>query len=202
MSALDLTVALCLRDDEPHVAGMVRQAAEVADAVEQVDTFEILALDERSKDNTLSVLSILHANVPELRSLQDLDPGRSIMRTARVARGQIWLIADGPFDAELARWAAWQVGCGQCAAIVPGELLAVERGFGQAVLGWLKVGLVGAQREVARALRARGDKPAWAPNPNRKLGSRAGLFVRGQLGRVGLGQYDRPKPLRLRLPGN
>ena len=37
--------------------------------------FELLALDERSGDNTLSVLSVLHGQIPNLRTLQDVDPG-------------------------------------------------------------------------------------------------------------------------------
>ena len=181
---------------------MVRRAVEVGRSLEGLSGFEILALDERSKDNTLSVLSILHATVQELRTLQDLEPGRAIMRTARVARGRAWLLADERFEVDDACWAADQVLRGHCAALIPGHLLALERGFGQAVLGWSRVGLVGAQREVTRALQARGEAPASRSAGAPPLSRRARMFVRSQLGRLGLGHLDRPAPIRLRLPGN
>ena len=98
MSA-DLTIALCLRDDEAHLADMAKSALTVARTLAEehasgdwrdqtreeawIDPappqrgdlgpsplgFEILALDESSRDNTLSVLSILHGRHPELRTV-------------------------------------------------------------------------------------------------------------------------------------
>jgi hypothetical protein len=213
-----LTIALCLRDDENRLADMAKAAVEVAETLAQefaagewTDAtqvegreeqreepreeasleFELIALDESSRDNTLSVLSILHARLPQLRTMQGLEPGTAVMRAARTANGRVWLLVDAPFDAEHGLWAARQVFCGDQAAIVPGEVLAVHRNLGQAALGWLTGGLVSAQHEVENMLESHGQRPAWSPPRERGFRDRAKLFVRGQLGRVGLGQFDR-----------
>jgi hypothetical protein len=218
----DLTIALCLRDDETRLPAMAKVAVEVAeilarehaahewrdaagpgtreeawitaDAGRRGDprlSYELLALDESSRDNTLSVLSILHGKHSQLRSFQTLPPGTAVMRSARLARGRVWLIVDAPFDLDHGLWATRQVFCGDHAAVVPGEVLALRRGVGQAALGWHEGGLVSAQREVESLLESHGQRPAWAPPHDRALRSRARLFVRGRLGRVGLGQFDR-----------
>jgi len=214
----DLTIALCLRDDESRLADMTRAAVEVAETLASeyaagewtdatrpapseegsVDAgdlrtleYELLALDESSRDNTLSVLSILHAKLPRLRTIQGLPPGTAVMRAARTAEGRVWLIVDAPFDPEHGLWAARQVFCGDRAAIVPGEVLAVHRNLGQAALGWLTGGLVSAQHEVEHMLDSHGQRPAWSPPRERAFRARARLFVRGRLGRFGLGQFDR-----------
>ncbi len=232
----DLTIAVCLRDDESRLADIAKAAVEVAatlereyaagewtdstrceldDAVPELDPareeaamsgdltamgepgdlrtleFELVALDESSRDNTLSVLSILHAKVPQLRTIQGLTPGSAVMRTARSARGRVWLLVDAPFDPEHGLWATRQVFCGDRAAIVPGEVLAVHRNLGQAALGWLEGGLVSAQHEVELLLESHGQRPAWSPPRERAFRARARLFVRGRLGRLGLGQFDR-----------
>jgi hypothetical protein len=211
--SLALTIALCLRDDESRLADMIKAAVEVAEALvrehaagEWRDTtreeslveaqaadlgYELLALDESSRDNTPSVLSILHAKLPPLRSIQDLAPGTAVMRAARSALGRVWLIVDAPFDPQHALWATRQVFCGDQAALVPGEVLAVRRNVGQAALGWHTGGLVGAQREVERLLAGHGQQPAWSPPRERALRSSAKLFARGRLGRLGLGRFDR-----------
>jgi glycosyltransferase involved in cell wall biosynthesis len=216
----ELTIALCLRDDESRLADMSKAAVEVAETLateyaagEWVDStrldgdsqdssdaaiaehgsleYELLALDESSRDNTLSVLSILHIKLPQLRTIQGLAPGTAVMRAARSARGRVWLIIDAPFDPEHGLWAARQVFCGDKAAMVPGEVLAVHRNLGQAALGWLTGGLVSAQHEVEHMLDSHGQRPAWSPPRERALRARARLFVRGRLGRIGLGQFDR-----------
>lgn len=243
----DLSIALCLRDDESQLPDMAQAAGEVtqtlaaelaagdwrdATAVRrqpqqpqtartqrlatQPDTreqpseeawvprdppvgaqgdlefeYELIALDEGSRDNTLSVLSILHAKIPELRSVQELRPGTAIRQAARTATGRVWLLVDAPFEAEHGIWAARQVFCGDPAALIPGEVLAVSRNIGQAALGWFDGGLVGAQREVEKMLAAHGQQPAWSPPRNRSVGARARLFVRGRMNRVGLGRFDR-----------
>lgn len=220
----DLTIALCLRDDESRLADMTRAAVEVAETLarehaagewtdstrlpppetgddelrEEPDPrdpraldYELLALDESSRDNTLSVLSILHAKLPTLRTIQGLAPGTAVMRAARTAQGRVWLVVDAPFEPEHGLWAARQVFCGDRAAIVPGEVLAVHRNLGQAALGWLTGGLVSAQHEVEHMLESHGQRPAWSPPRERAFRARARLFVRGRLGRLGLGQYDR-----------
>jgi hypothetical protein len=197
VNSIDVTVIVPMRDLEKRVAPIVRAAAKVESLVTREDdggtpTFEILALDQRSGDNTLSVLSLLHGQIPNLRTLQDLDPGTAIKRATRVARGRVWLVVDHEIDPELAAWAVGQVFRGQRAAIVPGDILALDRALGLTVLGDLSGGLVSAQRAVSRYLRGQNTQPAWSPPRDHGPVTRARLFVRGRLGGFGLGWLDRP----------
>ena len=198
---VDLSIVLALRNAEPVVAAMVRSGLALAQSVEPPGgqpgdlAFEILAMDEGSRDNTLSVLSVLHAQVAQLRTLQDLEPGTALMRGARIAKGSTWLLVDKPFDLDLGIWAVRQVLGGHRAALVPGEVLAVERGTGQPALGWSKGGLVRAQREVKKVLANRGERPVASPPVDRSLRARARLMLRDSVSRVGLGFLDRPDPV-------
>jgi len=194
---LDVTVIVPIRDQEKRVASIVRAAAKVEPLVvledeDRATTLEILALDQRSGDNTLSVLSLLHGQIPNLRTLQDLDRGTAIRRAAQVARGRVWLVLDREVDPQLAAWGVGQVLRGQRAAIVPGEILALDRALGITVLASLSGGLVSAQRAVSRYLRGQNTQPAWSPPSDRGAFSRARLFVRARVAIMGLGWLDRP----------
>ena len=196
---LDLSVILPLRDAEAIVAPMVHGAAALVPQLAglgQLGTpvgFEILTLDERSGDNTLSVVSLLHGQVSQLRTVQDVEPGTALARASQVARGRLWAIMDRPVSDDLARWAIEQVACGHRAAIIPGEILAVERELGRESLTRRNGGLVSAQSAVRRTLARRGEQPAFSPAPNRGILGRALLRAREAAGRVGLGRLDRPR---------
>lgn len=205
MSLTDVSVIIPLRDQEKRVASVVRSAAEVVQRVadgraqspEPGDqpasvATELLALDERSGDNTLAVLSLLHGQFDNLRTLQDLDPGTSIRRAASVARGKVWMVVDDVIDPRLAEWGLGQVFRGQRAAIVPGELLIVDRALGVTVLRSRRGGLVSAQRAVQSFLRAQNSPPAWSPSSKSGALSKARLFVRGHVGRFGMSWLDKP----------
>lgn len=190
---------LPVRDAEASVAPLVRSAVAIRERVlaresgrDRPLAFEVLALDERSGDNTASVLSVLHGQVPYLRTLQDLDRGTAIRSASRVARGDVWLVLDRPVDPELAGWAVAQVLGGRRAAIVPGEILVVHRSVGVAVLRDLSGGLATAQRLVTRHLRQSGESPAFSPPDENGRVGRAIVFLRSQAGRVGLASLDRP----------
>lgn len=208
MIHIDVSVLLPLRDAEPMVAPLVHTAELVQRRVmarHHVDgrpmAFEYLALDERSGDNTASVLSVLHAKVPQLRTSADLERGTALRTAARIARGDAWLVMDHPIDPDLAAWAIGQIIVGQRAAIVPGELLAVHRSAGVDVLRELDGGLVVAQRAISRHLRRLGETPAFSPASGVTRIERAFTFLRGHSNRVGLGFLDRPLPNPLRSRG-
>jgi len=190
---LALSIILLLRNREPAVTSMVRRAVDAVRSSEfRGRPFELLALDQTSVDNTLSLLSVLHARVPELRVLQDVRQGMAVSEAARAARGDAWLLVDRLVDPSLMTWGLQQLAAGKRAAIIPGEILGVEAGLGAQVLGNLSGGLVSAQQAVEHELQARGQRPAWSPAPDRGVAERALLFLRGRLGWVGLGQLDRP----------
>lgn len=200
MSRIDATVIIPLRDQEKRVASIVRSAADVARHVVRPNddpddgeiSMELVALDERSGDNTLAVLSLLHTQLGNLRTLQDLDSGTSIRRGAAAARGRVWMVLDSVVDPRLAGWALTQVLGGQRAAIVPGEILVVDRALGATVLQSRRGGLVSSQRAVQNYLRLQDTPPAWSPSPKRGAVAKARLFVRGRLGRFGMAWLDRP----------
>ncbi|WAS93842.1 hypothetical protein [Nannocystis punicea] len=190
---LSLSVILLLRNREPAVTRMVRRAVDVVRSVgAKGRPFELLAVDQTSVDNTLSLLSVLHARLPELRILQDVRQGMAVIEAARAARGERWLLVDRLVDPQLMTWGLNQLENGKRAAIVPGEILAVEAKLGAQVLGNLTGGLVSAQQAVEHELAARGQRPAWSPAPDRGVAERAALFLRQRLGWVGLSQLDRP----------
>ncbi len=196
---LDLTVILPVRNAEPYVTTLARQAAAVGrsltedGALDAPARFEIVLLDERSGDNTLAHVSLLHGQIPELRTVQDVEPGRALARAARVAQGSAWLVLDHPVADDLARWAAAQVARGQVAAMVPGEVLALTRDLGVKVLGPLRGGLVAAQRAVRRATTQTDSPVAFSPAPRADLRSRAVLRARAVASRLGLARLDRPR---------
>jgi len=201
---LDVSVILPLRDMERLAATMVRSAAEMVTALPGPEraasgqpanrelSFEVLALDESSGDNTLSILSVLHGQIEQLRTLQDIEPGMAIAQASQVARGEAWLVFDRPVDLDVGLWGLRQVFRGHRAAIVHGEILGVSRDVGTAALSRLQGGLVSAQRCVRQYLHRQGERAALSPGPDRGLADRASLYVRGRLAPLGLGWLDRP----------
>ncbi|MEX1367535.1 MAG: hypothetical protein AB1Z98_30685 [Nannocystaceae bacterium] len=197
MSEIDVSLILPLRDQESQTASTVRAAASIAQRIPLPAGFdslgtEIIALDQRSGDNTLSVLSLLHGKISSLRTVQDVEPGQAIRRAVRLARGRVWLVMDSPLDPELGAWGISQVLGGHRAAIIPGEMLAVDQPLAVTTLPRLSGGLVSAQQAVTRHLRGQNVLPVWSPPSRSGAAHRARLFVRGQLGRLGLGRLDRP----------
>jgi hypothetical protein len=192
----DLTVIMSLRDAEPWLARHTRALVQTIRGMTNGDgeplAFEILALDQRSRDNTLAVLSLLSAKIEPLAAFQDVPPGTAILRAARLARGDVWLIVDRDADLELTRWAIEEVLRGHRAATVPAELLAVHRAVATTALGWSRGGLVTAQREVRRTLSRRGETPVVHPARGRGLAGRIRRFVRARASRLGLPGLDRP----------
>ncbi len=191
-----MSVILRLSDAEPYVARLVKGLAQMGRTLDAkhggvAGRFEILAMDERSRDNTLSVLSLLSNRIPELQSFQDVPRGTAIMRASRLAQGRAWLILEHDADLELARWAVHEVLAGHKAATVAGELLAVEREFAAANLGWMRGGLLTAQREVRKGLARRGERPLRHPMPAQGILARARRWARTPLARLGLVRVNR-----------
>lgn len=191
-----LSIILSLHDAEPYLARLVKNLVQMTDALETEDgeplRFEILALDERSRDNTLAVLSLLAGRIDQLQAFQDIPPGTAIMRSSRLARGRTWLILDSEIDIELARWATQEVMRGHRAAMVPGQILAVDSNMAETALGWIRGGLIAAQREVKRGLARHGERALRHPAPRRRWFDRLHRTARAQLVRLGLARFDRP----------
>lgn len=192
----ELSIILSLRDAEPYLARLVKELVVVGRGLKDEEFgeggFEILAMDQRSRDNTLAILSLLSARVPELSAFQDVPHGSAIMRASRLAQGRAWLVIERDVDVELAKWAAHEVLRGHHAATVPGQLLAIERELATQNLGWIRGGLIASQRSIKKALSRRGERPLRHPSPRRGLLARVQRLVRRPLARLGLARVNRP----------
>jgi glycosyltransferase involved in cell wall biosynthesis len=193
-----ISAVLPVRNAESAVAKLVETVFGALDYIhpikgrEPLDLAEVIALDERSDDNTLSALTILHGRFPQLRTIQDIEPGTAIRVGAKVARGELWLALDHPIDPDRAAWAIDNVLRGYRAAIIVGEVLAVQAEIGRLVLPHCPGGLVSAQAAITRELQRSDHQAAWAPPQTGSARDRLRLVMRSRLGRLGFGRFDRP----------
>jgi hypothetical protein len=87
----DVSVVLPFGDDEEAVGVAVKRTAEHLRGLGL--TFEVLAIDEDSGDNSHAVLALLRAEVPELRVTHAPGRGRGVDLGAGRAQGTLLLIA-------------------------------------------------------------------------------------------------------------
>jgi hypothetical protein len=87
----DVSVILPFGDDEEAVGIAVKRTAEHLRSLDL--SFEILAIDEDSGDNSHAVLALLRAEVPELRVTHAPGRGRGVDTGAGRAQGTLLLIA-------------------------------------------------------------------------------------------------------------
>jgi hypothetical protein len=111
----DVSVILPFGDDEEAVGIAVKRTAEYLRALKV--SFEILAIDEDSGDNSHAVLALLRAEVPELRVTHAPGRGRGVDVGVGRAQGTVLLVttpdvASGALD-----------GAGEaCRRVLAGEL--------------------------------------------------------------------------------
>lgn len=87
----DVSVILPFGDDEEAVGIAVRRTAEYLRGLGL--SFEILAIDEDSGDNSHAVLALLRAEVPELRVTHASGRGRGVDVGASRAQGALLLVS-------------------------------------------------------------------------------------------------------------
>src|SRR5215510_10429544 len=87
----DVSVILPFGDDEEAVGIAVKRTAEYLRGLGL--SFEILAIDEDSGDNSHAVLALLRAEVPELRVTHAPGRGRGVDVGAGRAQGTLLLVA-------------------------------------------------------------------------------------------------------------
>ncbi len=88
---LDVSVVLTFTDDEEIIGNAVRRVAEHLRSSGL--TFEIVAVDEDSGDNSHAVLALVRSDVPELRVIGAPGRDRGFAVGARQARARVlWLI--------------------------------------------------------------------------------------------------------------
>jgi hypothetical protein len=87
----DVSVILPFGDDEEAVGIAVRRTAEYLRALDL--SFEILAIDEDSGDNSHAVLALLRADVPEVRVTHAPGRGRGVDVGAARAQGTLLIVS-------------------------------------------------------------------------------------------------------------
>ena len=124
---LELSALVVCRDDDETVGHAVRRLATHLDGLGLA--YEILALDEGSGDNTLSLLALLRREIPHLEVLPGVGRGRGFVRGAAVARGRSLLLLDGRSDAPLAAlgFALQRLGGGDDAVVIAGRYVVLHR---------------------------------------------------------------------------
>jgi glycosyltransferase involved in cell wall biosynthesis len=100
-TGLDVSVVVPFADDEDCVGALSRRIAEHLRALRV--RFEIVAVDEDSRDNSVALLAYLRVSVPELRVIAADGMGHGFAAGARVARGRtLWLVDPSRAEVPLA----------------------------------------------------------------------------------------------------
>jgi len=123
----ELSVVLAVRNDEERVGHQIRSAASHLRRLGR--TFEILAVNDGSADNSLSVATLMAASIPELRVLPRNVSGRAFLRGVAEARGAVVVLLDAGRTVSFAPlgWALSRLGAGRQAVILRGRYIVARR---------------------------------------------------------------------------
>lgn len=126
-AAPEISVVLTIRDDEDRVGHQIRTIAAHLESLER--TFEILAVNDGSRDNSLAMLELLAARTPYLRILRANVAGRAFLRGASEARGGVVVLCDGsrPVFLGALEWALDRLESGREAVILRGRYIVARR---------------------------------------------------------------------------
>jgi hypothetical protein len=127
--APELAVVVTIRDVEESVGRDVRRVA--AHLRSQGADFEIVAVNDGSRDNSWALLTLLAGEVPELRLVPGDMAGRAFMRGIAEARGRhvvLWE-ADrtGALPLQALGWALSRVSGGKAAVVLRGRCIVADR---------------------------------------------------------------------------
>lgn len=177
---VDVSVVIPFSDDEERVG---RAARRVVDHLVNLGlSFELLLVDEDSGDNSVALLSLLRAHVPELRIVASPGPGFGFETGARVARGRtLWLLDLDAAGAPLGGfgWAhARVVGNAADVVHVEGRFLVGRRMRLAPVLHGLRGTGPAFERRVLRRARAHHLRVETPPRPRAGGADGASSFVR------------------------
>ncbi len=123
----EISVVLAVRDDEDRGG---RQASGVAARLRSLGrSFEILVVNDGSRDNSLSIARLLTAQVPELRFITRNSAGRAFLRGAAEAHGAILILLEAQRTTSLAPlgWALSRLAAGREAVILRGRYIVARR---------------------------------------------------------------------------
>ncbi|MBC8132683.1 MAG: glycosyltransferase [Deltaproteobacteria bacterium] len=123
----EISVVLSVRDDEDLVGHQIRTIAAHLESLRR--TFEIVAVNDGSCDNSLAMLELLAARTPELRIIRGNSAGRAFLRGAAEARGDVVVLCEGARPLFLAAlgWALGRLEAGREAVILRGRYIVARR---------------------------------------------------------------------------
>jgi len=125
-NAPEISVVLAVRDDEERVGHQVNAVAAHLRALGRA--FEIITVNDGSRDNTLPMLELLTGRVPELRVIRANAAGRAFMRGAAEAGGSVLILMDAARSVSLAPlgWALSRLAAGRDAVMFRGRYVVAR----------------------------------------------------------------------------
>ncbi|HEX3694618.1 MAG TPA: glycosyltransferase [Polyangia bacterium] len=123
----EISVVLAVRDNEETVGHLIRAVAAHLRALAR--SFEILVVNDGSRDNSLSIARLLSAQVPELRLVTRNSSGRAFLRGAAEAHGDVVVLVEAHRTVSLAPlgWALSRLAAGREAVILRGRYIVARR---------------------------------------------------------------------------
>jgi hypothetical protein len=123
----DVSVLVPVGDDEDYIGLAVRRTVAHLRALGL--RFEVLALDEGSRDNSLAVLALLRRELPQLTVMSGAGPDEGVARGAVRACGRTLLVVDPRRDVALGAlaWALGRIAAGRDAVVLEGRYLVARR---------------------------------------------------------------------------
>ena len=117
----EISVVVAVRDHEDRIGHQVKEVASHLRSLGR--TFEVIAVNDGSRDNSLSILELLGARLPELRVVRASAAGRAYQRGAVEARGSILLLLGQGERMSLAPlgWALARLAAGRDAVMLRGR---------------------------------------------------------------------------------
>jgi hypothetical protein len=123
----EISVVVAIRNDEETVGHQLKAIAAHLRALGRA--FEIVAVNDDSRDNSLSIASLLARQIAELRVLGTNVAGRAFLRGAAEARGGVLILIEASKVASLAPlgWALSRLEAGREAVILRGRYIVARR---------------------------------------------------------------------------
>jgi hypothetical protein len=154
--ACDLSAIVAVGDDEDRVGHAIRKIVVHLRAL--AGRFEVVAVDEQSADNSLSLLALLRREIPELHVVADASAGEGFARGVAVARGCTLLLIDPRRDPHLGTlpWALGRLEAGRDAVLLAGHYVVARRLLTWAALSQVRGRGANFERAFARKARSAG----------------------------------------------
>jgi hypothetical protein len=123
----DISVVLTIRNDEETVGHQVKALASHLRSLGR--SFEVVAVNDGSRDNSLSILNLLAPKVPELRMIASNVAGRAFLRGTSESRGSVVVLLEASRSVSLAPlgWALARLEAGREAVILRGRYIVARR---------------------------------------------------------------------------